>query len=61
MGLVYAEIKLSNPRVPGAEAVVVDALADSGALHLCIPQHLADELSLDKLYEREVTLSILLY
>ncbi|MDO8793372.1 MAG: hypothetical protein Q7J25_01990 [Vicinamibacterales bacterium] len=30
------------------------ALADTGALHLCIPEHVAIQLRLDQLYEREV-------
>ena len=55
MGLIYAEVTLRNPRLPGLRPVVVRALADTGALHLCIPEHVALQLGLEQLYEREVT------
>lgn len=54
MGLIYADISMRNPRLPDLRAVTVRALADTGALHLCIPEHVATELGLDTLYEREV-------
>jgi hypothetical protein len=41
MGHVFAEINLSNPRQPDLESVKVKALADTGALMLCIPEHIA--------------------
>ena len=31
------------------------SLVDTGALHLCIPEHIAIQLQLDELYKREVT------
>ena len=37
MGLVTDKVILRNPRLPGLAEVEVDALADSGAVHLCIP------------------------
>lgn len=55
MGLVRTRISLKNPRDPALEAVEVTALVDTGALHLCIPEHVAIQLNLDQLYEREVT------
>jgi clan AA aspartic protease len=55
MGLVHTTITLKNPRQPGLQPVEVRALADSGALHLCVPQHVAIQLGLEQLYEREVT------
>ncbi|MDH4189060.1 MAG: clan AA aspartic protease [Betaproteobacteria bacterium] len=55
MGLVHTTITLKNPRQPELRPVETDALADTGALHLCIPQHIAIQLRLDQLYEREVT------
>ena len=55
MGLVYAEINLSNPRKVGIEAITVKSLVDTGALHLCIPEHIAIQLELEELYKREVT------
>ena len=56
MGLVASSILLRNARVPTL-ALLVDALADSGALHLCIPQHVCDHLRLEKLADKEVTLA----
>ena len=56
MGLVTSTILLRNARVPTL-ALQIDALADSGALHLCIPQHVCDHLRLEKLADREVTLA----
>ncbi len=55
MGLVHATISLKNPRRPELRQVVARALADTGALHLCIPAHVAVKLRLEQLYEREVT------
>lgn len=57
MGLVYAEIKLSNPLDTRLAAVEVQSLVDSGALHLCIPEHIALQLKLSELEKREVTLA----
>jgi len=49
-------ILLRNARVPTL-ALQLDALADAGTLHLCIPQHVCDRLRLEKLSEREVILA----
>ncbi len=57
MGLVYANIQLSNPVQPLLKSIETDALVDSGALHLCIPKHLALQLKLTTLEDREVTLA----
>ena len=55
MGLIYTAITLKNPRQPDLRPVEAKALADTGALHLCIPEHIAIQLRLEQLYEREVT------
>lgn len=55
MGLVKAQIELSNPRSREIKPLQVNALVDTGALHLCIPEHIAIQLNLDELYKREVT------
>jgi clan AA aspartic protease len=55
VGLITAEILLSNPRNRTLHPVKVNALADTGALHLCIPEHIAIQLELEELYKREVT------
>ena len=57
MGLVFAELVLSNARDSKLAPISVNALVDTGALHLCIPQHIALQLSLDELERREVTLA----
>lgn len=55
MGLVKAEIELSNPREREIKPIKAISLVDTGALHLCIPEHIAIQLKLDELYKREVT------
>ncbi|MGD0653197.1 MAG: hypothetical protein ABSA16_02535 [Thermoguttaceae bacterium] len=58
MGLVNAKITLLNPRKPDLAPVeVADALADSGAVHLCIPEHVRIQLELEKIDNKEVTLA----
>jgi clan AA aspartic protease len=57
MGHLFSEISLSNPRKPELKPVVVKALADTGALTLCIPEHIALQLDLQTESQREVTLA----
>ena len=57
MGIVNEKILLSNPRQPGLKALEITALADTGAVHLCIPQHVQHQLRLEPLEDREVTLA----
>lgn len=57
MGLVSGKVVLKNPRLPDLEAVEVDALADSGAVHLCIPEHVSLQLKLEAIDSKEVTLA----
>ena len=57
MGLVYAKITLKNPRDVKIKPVRVEALVDSGALHLCIPSHLQIQLKLKEIDKKEVTLA----
>lgn len=54
MGLVYAEFQISNPREKKLRAVNVRALVDTGAMHLCIPKHLAIQLKLEENDQREI-------
>jgi clan AA aspartic protease len=56
MGLVMSTILLRNARNPGLE-LQIDAIADTGSLHLCIPQQVCDQLQLEKLTQREVLLA----
>ena len=57
MGLTNANIQLRNPRLPELESVVVDALADTGEVHLCIPSHIQIQLKLEEIDKKEVTLA----
>ncbi len=57
MGLVYASIELANPSDDGLEPIEVIALVDTGALWLIIPEHVANQLKIKTLEEREVTLA----
>ena len=57
MGLVSAEITLENPREPALQPVKVQVLIDSGAVHLCIPEHVRIQLKLDEIDKKEVTLA----
>jgi len=54
MGLIRGNVCLSNPLQPELCALSVIALADTGAVHLCIPEHLAIQLNLSELEKREV-------
>ncbi len=57
MGLVSSKVLLKNPRLPELEPVLVDALADSGAIHLCIPEQVKIQLKLEAIDSKEVTLA----
>ncbi len=55
MGIIKAEIDLSNPRDRNIKPIKVTSLVDTGSLHLCVPEHIAIQLKLEELYKREVT------
>ena len=57
MGLVHAKIVLKNPRNTKMKPIEVEALVDSGSLHLCIPAHLQMQLKLEEIDQKEVTLA----
>src|SRR3954466_9058045 len=57
MGLVRARVTLANPRLPELAPVEVDALVDTGTVHLCIPEHVAIQLKLEEFDRREVTIA----
>ena len=57
MGLVNAKLVLKNPRKPDLQPVEVDALVDSGAVHLCIPRHIQIQLELEETDKKEVILA----
>lgn len=57
MDLVHTAISLTNPRRPDLDPVEVEALVDSGALHLCVPAHVAMQLQLEEFDKRAVTMA----
>ena len=57
MGHIFAEVELSNPRRTELAPVRLRALADTGALTLCIPEHVAVQLDLEAESMRDVSLA----
>jgi len=55
VGMVHADIRLSNPRKPKLKAMTVRAMVDTGAMTICIPQRVAVQLQLPEIEKREVT------
>lgn len=57
MGMVNGKLILQNPRKPELAPIETSALADSGAVYLCIPEHVRMQLQLETLQTREVILA----
>ena len=57
MGHIFSEIELSNARDDELAPIKVSALVDTGALHMCIPQHVALQLKLPVQDRRQVTIA----
>ena len=57
MGLVSAKIQLSNPVDRSLSPLETPALADTGALHLCISTHIQIQLKLTEIDRKEVILA----
>jgi clan AA aspartic protease len=57
MGIINAKVMLKNPKKPELQPVEVDALADTGAVHLCIPEHIKIQLELEEIDKKEATLA----
>jgi clan AA aspartic protease len=57
MGIIQAKIVLKNPRTEKLKEVEVTALVDTGALHLCVPEHIRIQLKLEEIDKREITLA----
>ncbi len=55
--MVNGKLLLKNPRLPHLDPSEVVALADSDALHLCIPEHIQIQLRLEAIDSKEVTLA----
>ena len=54
---MIAKLQLTNPREPCLAPMEVEALADTGSVYLCIPEHVRLQLNLQVLEHREVTLA----
>ena len=57
MGLVNTKIELKNPREKEIKSLEVDALVDTGAVHLCIPEHVQIQLKLEEIDKKEAILA----
>ncbi len=57
MGVINLPITLSNPSEKDLAPVIVSALVDTGAITLCIPEHVRIQLDLKELERREVTIA----
>ncbi len=57
MGLINAKLVLKNPKIPELNPVEVNALADTGAVHLCIPEHIRIQLKLEESDRKEAVLA----
>lgn len=57
MGIVNTKVILRNPRRFELEPVETEALVDTGAVHLCIPEHIKIQLGLEEIDKKEVTLA----
>ena len=57
MGIIRTEIGLANPSRTDLSAANCSALVGTGAVHLCVPEHVAIQLGLRELEQREVTLA----
>jgi clan AA aspartic protease len=54
MGMIRAEVELSNPTKPDLKPLTVESLVDAGAMTICIPEHVAVQLGLETIETREV-------
>ncbi|MFZ5835650.1 MAG: clan AA aspartic protease [Pseudomonadota bacterium] len=57
MGIARTTLTLASPIRRDLAPIEAPALADTGAMHLCIPEHVAIQLDLRELEKREVTLA----
>ena len=57
MGVVSEKVLLKNPRIPSLKPLEVVSLADSGSVHLCIPEHIMIQLELEEIDKKEVILA----
>jgi clan AA aspartic protease len=55
MGYIKTKIEIRNPKNPKLEKIEKEALVDTGALMLCIPEHVRLQMGFEELEKREVT------
>jgi len=55
MCLVYADFELSNPRRSDLKSIPVKSLVDTGAVMLCLPEHVVAQLDLEQNGTRDVS------
>ena len=58
MGIIRTEFTFSNPSDRALQPLKALTLVDTGAVHLCLPEHMVIQLKLKELEQREVTLAI---
>ena len=56
-GFTSEKIQLRNSRMPELEAVEIEAVADTGAVHMCITEHIRIQLQIVEQDAREVILA----
>jgi clan AA aspartic protease len=54
MGLAHAKIRLENPKRSNLKPVEVNALVDTGALFLCLPEEVRLQLQLEESSRKEI-------
>lgn len=57
MGLIGTVLELNNPRLPDLASLEVEALADTGSVHLVITEQVRVRLKLEQQDTKEVTLA----
>ena len=57
MGIIRTEFQFANPANRSLQPIRALTLVDTGALHLCLPEHIAIQHDLRELEKREVTLA----
>jgi clan AA aspartic protease len=55
MGLINVKIELQNPIHGMLAAIEVNTMVDTSARHLCVRRHIAIQLGLNAIQQREVT------
>ena len=55
MSMIHVNLELTNPKNSGLKPIDVKALVDTGAVTICIPEHIVVQLQLEEIEKREVT------